>query len=53
MRIASGKTTKQIASEMNISPKTVSTYRTRLSEKMNLTTDAELTAYVFRNRLLE
>jgi DNA-binding NarL/FixJ family response regulator len=53
LRIASGRTTKEIASELNLSPKTVSTYRTRLSEKMNLTTDAELTAYVFRNHLLE
>jgi DNA-binding NarL/FixJ family response regulator len=53
MRIASGKTTKAIAAELNISPKTVGTYRGRLAEKMGLTTDAELTAYVFRNRLLE
>jgi DNA-binding NarL/FixJ family response regulator len=53
MRIASGRTVKEIAGEMNISPKTVGTYRTRLAQKMNLTTDAELTAYVFRNHLLE
>ncbi|MGH9329138.1 MAG: response regulator [Vicinamibacterales bacterium] len=53
MRIASGKTTKEIASELCLSPKTVGTYRLRLAKKMNLSTDAELTAYVFRNRLLE
>jgi DNA-binding NarL/FixJ family response regulator len=53
MRIASGKTTKEIASELNLSPKTVGTYRNRLGTKMGLTTDAELTAYVFRNRLLD
>jgi DNA-binding NarL/FixJ family response regulator len=53
MRIASGKTTKDIAAELNISPKTVGTYRTRLAEKMCLSTDAELTAYVFRHHLLE
>jgi two-component system, NarL family, invasion response regulator UvrY len=53
MRIASGKSIKEIAAEMNISPKTVGTYRSRLAEKMNLTSDAELTAYVFRNHLLE
>jgi two-component system invasion response regulator UvrY len=53
MRIASGKTTKEIAAELNISPKTVGTYRSRLAKKMSLTTDAELTAYVFRNRLLD
>ena len=53
MRIASGKTTKDIAAELSISPKTVGTYRTRLAEKMCLSTDAELTAYVFRHHLLE
>jgi DNA-binding NarL/FixJ family response regulator len=53
MRIASGKTTKEIAGELNLSPKTVGTYRARLAQKMSLTTDAELTGYVFRNRLLE
>ena len=53
MRIASGKSLKEIGAEMNISPKTVGTYRGRLTEKMNLTTDAELTAYVFRHHLLE
>ena len=53
MRIASGKSVKEIAGEMNISPKTVGTYRGRLAQKMKLTTDAELTAYVFRHHLLE
>jgi DNA-binding NarL/FixJ family response regulator len=53
MRIASGQTTKEIAAELNLSPKTVGTYRARLSKKMSLTTDAELTAYVFRHHLLE
>lgn len=53
MRIASGKSTKEIAAEFNISPKTVGTYRMRLAKKMGLTTDSELTGYVFRNRLLE
>ena len=53
MRIASGKTTKDIAAELAISPKTVGTYRTRLAEKMSLSTDAELTAYVFRHHLLD
>jgi len=53
MRIASGKSIKEIADEMNISAKTVGTYRSRLAQKMKLSTDAELTAYVFRNHLLE
>jgi two-component system, NarL family, invasion response regulator UvrY len=53
MRIASGKSTKDIATELHVSPKTIGTYRMRLAQKMGLTTDAEFTAYVFRNRLLE
>jgi DNA-binding NarL/FixJ family response regulator len=53
MRIAAGRTTKDIASELCLSPKTVGTYRLRLAKKMALSTEAELTAYVFRNRLLD
>jgi len=53
LKIASGKTVKEIAAELSLSPKTVGTYRFRLTRKMQLTTDAELTGYVFRNRLLE
>jgi len=53
LRIASGRSTKQIADELCLSPKTVGTYRLRLAKKMSLSTDAELTAYVFRNRLLD
>jgi two-component system invasion response regulator UvrY len=53
LRIASGKSTKQIADELSLSPKTVSTYRLRLSQKMGLAGEAELTAYVFRNHLLD
>jgi DNA-binding NarL/FixJ family response regulator len=53
MRIASGKSTKEIAAELRLSPKTVGTYRARLATKMSLSTDAELTAYVFRNHLLD
>ena len=51
--IASGKKTKDIAHELSISPKTVSTYRLRLSQKMGIAGEAELTAYVFRNHLME
>jgi len=53
LRIASGRSTKQIADELCLSPKTIGTYRLRLAKKMSLSTDAELTAYVFRNRLLD
>jgi DNA-binding NarL/FixJ family response regulator len=51
--IASGKTLTQIAEALNLSVKTVSVYRTRLLEKMNLHTSAELTHYGIRNGLVE
>jgi len=51
--IASGKTVTQIAEELHLSVKTVSTYRSRILEKMNMTTSAELMRYVLHNRLLE
>ena len=49
--IASGKTGKQIASELNLSAKTVSTYRTRILEKMDLKNNSELTHYAIQNSL--
>lgn len=51
--IASGKTVKQIAEELALSVKTVSTYRVRVLEKMRMKTNAELTHYAVHNRLVE
>jgi DNA-binding NarL/FixJ family response regulator len=51
--IASGKTVTQIARELSLSAKTVSTYRTRVLEKMGMKTSAELTHYAIFNRLVE
>jgi two-component system, NarL family, invasion response regulator UvrY len=51
--IASGKTVSLIAAELNLSVKTISTYRARILEKMNLSTNAELTYYGIRNGLVE
>ncbi len=51
--IASGRTAKQIADELSLSVKTVSTYRARLLEKMNMKTNAELTHYAIQNKLVE
>jgi two-component system invasion response regulator UvrY len=51
--IASGKSTKEIAYELSLSVKTVSTYRARLLAKMKFTTNAELIRYAIRNRLVE
>jgi two-component system, NarL family, invasion response regulator UvrY len=50
--LASGKSLKEIADEMNISEKTVTTYRARILEKMNLHNNVELTLYAIEHRLL-
>lgn len=46
LEIAKGKKTSEIASELLISPKTVSTYKARVFQKLNLSTTAELIRYV-------
>jgi DNA-binding NarL/FixJ family response regulator len=51
--IASGKTLKEIADELSLSIKTISTYRSRILEKMNMRTNAELTHYAVKNRLVD
>ncbi len=51
-RIASGKTVSQIAAETTLSVKTVSTYRARVLEKMNMHNNAELTRYAIQNNLV-
>jgi len=49
--IASGKTVSEIAEELSLSVATVSTYRSRLLEKMNMKNNAELTVYAINNHL--
>jgi two-component system invasion response regulator UvrY len=49
--IASGKTVSEIAEELSLSVATVSTYRSRLLEKMNMKNNAELTLYAINNHL--
>lgn len=51
--IAGGRTPAQIAEALNISVKTVSVYRARLLEKMNMRNNAELTHYGIRHGLVE
>jgi len=51
--IASGKTVTQIAEGLHLSVATISTYRARILEKMNMTTTAELMHYAFQNHLVE
>lgn len=50
--IASGKTTREIADELSLSIKTVSTYRLRVLEKMRMKNNAELTHYAIKNKLV-
>lgn len=51
--LASGKTVSQVAKELSLSVKTVSTHRTRILVKMNMKTNAELTHYALKNALVE
>ena len=51
-KIASGKRLTDIAEELMLSPKTVSGYRARVLEKLQLSNNAELTVYAIRNSLV-
>ena len=51
--IASGKTVKEIAKKLYLSVKTISTHRARILEKMKMKTNAELTHYAIKNRLVD
>ncbi|MHA1942163.1 MAG: response regulator [Candidatus Hodarchaeales archaeon] len=50
--IATGKTVGQISKKMNLSVKTISTYRSRILNKMNMNTNAEITYYAIKNKLV-
>ncbi len=51
--IASGKTITEIAEKLFLSIKTISTYRSRIIEKMGMKSNSELTHYALKNRLVE
>jgi DNA-binding NarL/FixJ family response regulator len=51
--IASGKMATEIAKELSLSIKTISTYRTRILEKMGMKNNAELMHYAIQHRLVE
>jgi len=51
--IASGKTVSQIAQELFLSVKTISTYRARILEKMHMKNNAELTHYALQKKLVD
>ncbi|MEY4208696.1 MAG: hypothetical protein RLZZ20_1848 [Pseudomonadota bacterium] len=50
--IASGKTVSQIASELSLSVKTISMYRSRLLQKMRMQNNAQLTHYALSHQLV-
>ena len=51
--IASGSPLTEIADRLHISVKTVSTYRTRILEKMRMSSNAELTRYALEHKLID
>jgi DNA-binding NarL/FixJ family response regulator len=51
--IGSGKTIKEIADKLSLSEKTISTYRSRILEKMNMRNNGELIHYVIRQGLID
>ncbi len=53
LRLARGETVGHIATSMSLSVKTVSTYRTRVMEKMKLESNSDLTYYGLKNGLIQ
>ena len=53
LKLARGETAGDIAKSLSLSVKTVSTYRTRLMEKMGLASNSDLTYYALKNRLID
>jgi two-component system, NarL family, invasion response regulator UvrY len=52
-KLAEGKSVSEIAAKLFLSVKTVSTYRTRILEKMGMRTNADITYYAIKNNLLQ
>jgi len=52
IKLACGKTLTEIADELVLSVKTISTYRARLLVKMNMKSNAEITRYALENKLV-
>ncbi|MBW2544426.1 MAG: response regulator transcription factor [Deltaproteobacteria bacterium] len=53
LMLGSGKTVKEVAEELFLSVKTISTYRTHILEKMKMKNNAEVTLYVVKNKLVD
>lgn len=52
-QVASGRSLKEIAAGLSLSEKTIGTYRSRISDKLGLATNVELTRYALKHRLVE
>jgi two-component system, NarL family, invasion response regulator UvrY len=52
-KLAAGRSVSEIAGELFLSVKTVSTYRSRVLEKMSFSTNADLTLYAVRNGMIQ
>ena len=53
LKLAKGETAGDIAKALSLSVKTVSTYRTRVMEKMSLASNSDLTYYALKNKLID
>ena len=52
-KLAAGAAVSKIADELHLSVKTISTYRTRVLEKMGMKSNADLTYYAIKNGLID
>jgi DNA-binding NarL/FixJ family response regulator len=52
-KLAEGRSVTEIANKLSLSVKTVSTYRSRVLEKMGMKTNADITTYALRNSLIQ
>jgi two-component system, NarL family, invasion response regulator UvrY len=52
-RLARGQSVSDIAADLNLSVKTVSTYRARVLEKMNMRSNADITRYAIQNQIID
>jgi two-component system invasion response regulator UvrY len=53
LRLGAGATVSDVAAALNLSVKTISTYRCRILEKMRMTSNAQLSQYAIRNNLVD
>ncbi|MBU4500153.1 MAG: response regulator transcription factor, partial [Gammaproteobacteria bacterium] len=52
LRLARGESVSDIAAQLHLSVKTISTYRSRVTEKLNIASNAELATYALRHGLI-